>query len=191
MKLKIVISLIGLSFLFNGCLATKIKQRIYYLQNRDKVTYSHSTKKIGHLYKKSSKKVSSHHIKRKKTFTSHVDSKQDYKLPPQKELYVPSKVALVKSTPEVEVVTTIENPKIETYETKHFATKSNSHKKKIQSQKKKKHVAKKHVTHKIHKRKEKIVDKTEPYSIESDKGDPELLGPQTTLDSNPLKKEGK
>ncbi len=30
--------------------------------------------------------------------------------------------------------------------------------------------------------------KPEPYSIEKDETDPELLGPQSTLDSNPLKK---
>jgi len=32
----------------------------------------------------------------------------------------------------------------------------------------------------------------EPYSIEKNEADPELLGPQTTLDSNPLeRKKGK
>ncbi len=46
-----------------------------------------------------------------------------------------------------------------------------------------KKVAKKSKTKHI---KKKI--KPEPYSIEKDETDPELLGPQSTLDSNPLKR---
>ena len=41
-----------------------------------------------------------------------------------------------------------------------------------------------HYTKKIHK---KHILVKEPYSISSNEADPELLGPQTTLESNPLK----
>jgi len=39
--------------------------------------------------------------------------------------------------------------------------------------------------------KKKVIIKPEPYSIEKNEADPELLGPQTTLKSNPLSKNEK
>jgi PBP1b-binding outer membrane lipoprotein LpoB len=54
---------------------------------------------------------------------------------------------------------------------------------------KKKKIVKKRVT----KKSKKVIKKVtpEPYSIEKDEAAPELLGPQTTLKSNPLKDKGK
>jgi len=49
----------------------------------------------------------------------------------------------------------------------------------------------KNVKKKIKRKKKKSAPKKviEPYSIEKDEADPELLGPQTTLKSNPLTKK--
>jgi hypothetical protein len=60
-------------------------------------------------------------------------------------------------------------------------------KKSNKSIKHKKSSAKKTTTHTHKKRVKKAV--IEPYSIEKDESDPELLGPQTTLKSNPLTKK--
>jgi len=60
---------------------------------------------------------------------------------------------------------------------------------KVQS-KVKKSVHKKHkkIVKKHKYAKKKVTIKPEPYSIEKNEGDPELLGPQTTLKANPLSK---
>lgn len=66
----------------------------------------------------------------------------------------------------------------------------NSEKKSVESKKETKHkkIVKKKIIKKHHKPK-KIAP--EPYSIEKNEQDPELLGPQTTLHSNPLTKKTK
>ncbi len=56
--------------------------------------------------------------------------------------------------------------------------------------KKSKKVSKKsYKTKKIHKKKHIHKIEPEPYSIKKNEADPELLGPQTTLKSNPLSKK--
>ena len=94
----------------------------------------------------------------------------------KRDLYMPSKAEPIEEIEEVEEVA-LEKPK----KSKPKIKKSKSRVKSKSSKPKAKH-----------KRREvkKIKPKLEPYSIESEQGDPELLGPQTTLESNPLKKTG-
>ena len=92
-----------------------------------------------------------------------------------KKVYKPSKpTAPIYSKPEEVKV----EPKVE-----HTYKKTKTVTKKRVKTVKKKHI--KHAKHQKHVRK-KVKIKPEPYSIEKDEQDPELLGPQTTMDSNPL-----
>ena len=129
------ILLILIAFLMNGCLADRIKQRIYARELKKR--------QLKYIPQKS---VKNSQINKPKLYTPS---------PAPKKLYQDKKE--YKSSYKKKIVT----------------------KKKIKSRVSKKKVTKKRV--------KKII--AEPYSIEKNEADPELLGPQTTLESNPLTKK--
>lgn len=133
MNLKIILSVTLISFIMNGCIIDRIKQRVY-----------HKSKKNIDVNKK---------------------SKKIYK-PTKSELKVEEK--FIENKPVV---------KTRSEKVKKSVKSNHSSSKKVAKKSKVKHIKKK--TTKI---------KPEPYSIEKDETDPELLGPQSTLDSNPLKR---
>ena len=170
MKIRVIVLIVGISFLLNGCLADKIRERVYYLKMRDsKHKQAKSKTRIGKLHKEA--KVQEEVIQKRFAKSNTIR---------KKPLYMPSKAEPIEQTEEVEIVP-LEEKKI---------TRKKVTKKKIVI-KEHKEYTKKRVKHK--KTVKKVVKKTEqklePYSIESDENDPELLGPQTTLESNPLKKD--
>ena len=169
MRVRLLVFLIGLGFLLNGCLVDRIKERVYYLKMRDG-TYVKVKRKV---------KIGKLHKKKVKVYKKSREESLELE---KKPLYMPSKPELVDSVEEVEVIPLkkpISYEKKVVKRVKKSSSKVVKSKKKGSKIKKYKKVTKKKVVKKI---------KHEPYSIGSDESDPELLGPQTTLDENPLKK---
>jgi len=173
MRIRIIALTIGIGLLMNGCLADKLRARIYYLKMRDG------------SYKKVKRKKQEAESSLKVNHTKTIEKKRVLQAPMvvKKPLYTPSPAEpLVMNDDEVEVVAVDKSRS--SYEhnlkqrKKHTTQSAHRTKKKRDEKRKKK---------RVHKKKTK--KSLEPYSIESDQSDPELLGPQTTLESNPLKKE--
>ena len=146
MKLYTLISIIFISFVLNGCILDRIKQRIYakkQIQKQEQIINQRESKAT--------------------TLKKATEAKKVYK---------PSKAT--------DPIYAEEN-KIEVKQptTKYKKDKSSMNTIKNKYSKKIKHTRK------------KVALKPEPYSIGKDEQDPELLGPQTTLDSNPLTKNSK
>ena len=171
MRIKAILLVTLIAFLMNGCLADRLKQRIYYLKMRDK---------NGKIYtKKVVKRVRVETTKSKKA-----SSVKRFYAPKRvkKELYMPSVINTTQVVSEVEEVPLESSPVIDT---KSYST----------SKKRTVHKVKKKVKKKTKKKRRKVIKKVkkhvkkkivEPYSLESETSDPELLGPQTTIDANPL-----
>jgi len=137
LKFYTLTAIILISFVLNGCILDRIKQRVYAKKQIQKQEQA---------------------IKRREATTA------------DKKVYTPSKptATIYKEEKELSV--------------KHHKVKKASSKVKTT---KKKYSKKRHYVRK------KVKLKPEPYSIEKDEQDPELLGPQTTLDSNPLTNNSK
>ena len=162
MKFYTLTTIILISFALNGCIIDRIKQRMFAKKQIEKQEQA---------IEKKNRKVTQRETVPRKSATRQNASKS-------KKVYKPSKVtAPIYSKPEeVKVEPVVEHRYKKTAHTVKTSTKSVKKK----YTKKKKHISnKKHVAKKV-----KI--KPEPYSIEKDEQDPELLGPQTTMDSNPL-----
>ncbi len=84
-------------------------------------------------------------------------------------------------------VETFEKPKL--YKPSPSPLKEESRTTVVKKKSKKIKKIKKRVKTKVKKKKHTPKKVVEPYSIEKDEADPELLGPQTTLKSNPLTKK--
>ena len=84
-------------------------------------------------------------------------------------------------------VETIKKPKLYTPSAPQIIEEDTFKKQEVKKIKKRKKVHKRAKKRAVKKKVHKIVD--EPYSIEKNEHDPELLGPQTTLKSNPLEKQ--
>lgn len=161
MKVRVILLMLIVGFFLNGCLADKIKQRMYYLKMKGKIAQQQKKRVV------KSQKVSPDGTRRVVT-RSH------------KKLYTPSSSELIKPISDVEEITPV----------------TMQHRKVVKKRKKTTTVkTKEKVVRKSrsHKKTKKVVKKSyEPYSIEDEKKDPELLGPQTTLEANPLlEKKGK
>ena len=139
MKFYTLTTIILISFVLNGCILDRIKQRIYAKKQIERQEQS---------------------IKKRE---SRATAKQ--RLSESKKVYKPS--------PATAPIYTDSN------EAKNKKTKVSSVKRKKKYSKKRKHISK------------KIKLKPEPYSIEKNERDPELLGPQTTISSNPLTNNSK
>jgi hypothetical protein len=157
MRIRVILLLIIVGFFMNGCLADRIKQRMYYLKMKDKIAQQHKNRAI----------------KSQKLTRSSVENKEnDIVNRNQKKLYEPSAPEVIQPISDVEEVTLVSEQKKQVVKKKKKAiSKSNGVRKNKKVKKSKKKEKKKSY---------------EPYSIEDDKKDPELLGPQTTLESNPL-----
>ena len=142
MKFYTLTTIIFISFLLNGCILDRIKQRIYAQKQIEKQEKS---------------------IKKRESKASLGQRATDLK-----KVYKPSKAT--------EPIYVEQNELEVKAEDKHKKTKSTLSTEKTIKKK--------------YKRK-KVKLKPEPYSIGKDEQDPELLGPQTTLDSNPLTKNSK
>ena len=142
MKFYTLIAIITVSFFLNGCLADRIKQRLFPEKKQQvarQVNDGNKTEKVQPVKRKA--------VEPKKTYT-------------------PSKpTAPIYTEPKPKVINKVKSSN-KSYK------KKKSHKKKVYKKK----------VHKI---------KPEPYSIGKDEADPELLGPQTTIESNPLTKNSK
>ncbi|HGZ70450.1 MAG TPA: hypothetical protein ENL00_03295 [Nitratifractor sp.] len=153
MRIRVILLLLIVGFFMNGCLADRIKQRMYYLQMKDKIA----------------KQKNRNRLKTRREFTAGSKVKHDATYKKEKKLYQPSQRETIKPIPDVEEISL------------------GSHKsRKVVKKKKKKNVRKAKVSRKSKKSKKPVKKTYEPYSIEDEKKDPELLGPQTTLESNPL-----
>ena len=136
MKFYTLTTIIFISFVLNGCILDRIKQRMYAKKQIEK-----QEQVIAQRESKTTTKQS---------------------LYESKKVYKPSKVTapIYSDSNDVEV--------------KHKKSNSSVKKNKKKYSKKRRHIRK------------KVKLKPEPYSIGKDEQDPELLGPQTTMDSNPL-----
>ena len=174
MNIRLIVLAIGIGFVLNGCLVDKIKERIYYSKMKDGRYKRVKVKnKIGKLDRTSREKTS---IRKKKILVQEKTLK--------KPLYMPSNVEVASvDKEEIEVVPLERKRSIVTkvVEKKKVLKHSSIAAKKVDEEKR---VVKK----KVKKVSKKVEEKVEPYSISSDQHDPELLGPQTTLEENPLKK---
>ena len=142
MKFYTLTTVILISFLLNGCILDRIKQRIY------------AKKQI-----KKQEQVIKQRERRASLGQRASDSKKVYK---------PSKATepIYAEPNEVEV-----KPEVKYNKAKSSVSTKKTNKKKY--------------------KRKKVKLKPEPYSIGKDEQDPELLGPQTTMDSNPLTKNSK
>ena len=145
MKFYTLISIIFISFVLNGCILDRIKQRLYAKKQIEK-----------------QEEV----IKQRESKATTVQKATEVK-----KVYKPSKatapIYAEENKVEVKPVTKYKKAKSSVKTTKKKYSKKRKHKRK------------------------KVALKPEPYSIGKDEQDPELLGPQTTLDSNPLTKNSK
>ena len=146
MKLYTLISIIFISFVLNGCILDRIKQRLYAKKQIEKQEQA--------IKQRESKKATI-----------------GQRVPETNRVYKPSKatapIYTEENKVEVKPVTKYKKAKSSVKTTKKKYSKKRKHKRK------------------------KVILKPEPYSIGKDEQDPELLGPQTTLDSNPLTKNSK
>ncbi len=145
MKKRVILIIVSITFMLNGCLIDRIKQRLAYKQS----------------------------IQKRAAEKKEVPAK---------------KTKVVKYEPSKPTEPIYKNPeKIEVTPAAQPAAKPAV----IPAKKKKptvKKTKKKHYT--VRKKKPRTL-KPEPYSISSNEQDPELLGPQTTLKSNPLSQTDK
>lgn len=152
MRIRVVLLLLIVGFFMNGCLADRIKQRMYYLQMKDKIAKQKNRNRLK--------------TKTRREFTAESQVKHGSAYKKEKTLYQPSQRETIKPIPDVEEIS------LESHKSR-----------KVVKKKRKKNVQ----NAKVSRKSKKPVKKTyEPYSIEDEKKDPELLGPQTTLESNPL-----
>jgi len=158
------------SFILNGCLVDKIKARVYSYKNP----------------------------KKSKTISGIVEQKSFIRTQPKRITSTVSQQVAPKVTTRQKVVKEVATVVVSEKEATTVSVAAKEVKK-VEQKSVTKKVAKKvkvkkskHVTKKVTKRKKvikrKVKQKSEPYSIEKNENDPELLGPQTTLDSNPLSK---
>jgi len=169
--MRVILLVVAIAFVMNGCLADRIKQRLYYLKTKDKYTMQKKAKAS-----QKAKVVSS--------FNREEKSRVYKATVPARSVYKPSKV----KRQEVEVEEIPINTKEVTKKSSVSQVKKSTPKKKRKSTASKKEKTA-HKKRKTHSKKVKVIK--EPYSLESDKQDPELLGPQTTLNANPLLEDGK
>ncbi len=145
MKFYTLTTIILISFVLNGCILDRIKQRIYAKKQIEKQEQA---------------------IKRRESKSSLREKASE-----SKKVYKPSAATapIYTDSNEVEVK----------HESKHKKSNLSIKKAKKKYSKKREHINK------------KVKLKPEPYSIGKDEQDPELLGPQTTISSNPLTKNSK
>lgn len=142
MKFYTLTTIIFISFILNGCILDRIKQRIYAKKQIEKQEQT---------------------IKQRESRASLGQRASELK-----KVYKPSKATepIYTEQNELEV-----KPEVN-YKKSKASVSTKSTKKTVKKKYKRK----------------KVKLKSEPYSIGKDEQDPELLGPQTTIDSNPLTK---
>ena len=160
MRIYTLLTVFLVSILLNGCIVDRIKQRLAVEKQLETQTQTASVKNQNLGTEASTAKGTYVVAKRKvKTYKPSKPTAPIYANPQQTEVKTAKPKAVVKHKAVVKKV------------------------KKKSSKVSKSKVVKK-VKHKRKHRVKKVVP--EPYSIKKNESDPELLGPQTTLDSNPL-----
>ena len=160
MRIYTLLTVFLVSILLNGCIVDRIKQRLAVEKQLETQTQTASVKNQNLGTEASTVKQTYVEAKRKvKTYKPSKPTAPIYANPQQTEVKTAKPKAVVKHKAVVKKV------------------------KKKSSKVSKSKVVKK-VKHKRKHRVKKVVP--EPYSIKKNESDPELLGPQTTLDSNPL-----
>jgi len=165
MRIYTLLTVFLVSILLNGCIVDRIKQRLAVEKQLETQTQTASVKNqnlgteastVKQTYVVAKKVVAKRKVK---TYKPSKPTAPIYANPQQTEVKTAKPKAVVKHKAVVKKV------------------------KKKSSKVSKSKVVKK-VKHKRKHRVKKVVP--EPYSIKKNESDPELLGPQTTLDSNPL-----